>query len=72
MYGTTLYARSGVNQKYILQTLKEFSTELVVFEIIKRFLKSATSKMTFQHFSTIYTVIPHRKLNIIPFAIVDK
>jgi hypothetical protein len=56
MHCATVYARSGVNQMWILKNSKELNHQF--------FLKS-------YDFTTLYTTIPHNKLKTRLFSIID-
>ena len=56
-YCATSYSRGGVNQMWILK-----NSNYLLEYIQSRFLCSCDSIKTF-HFSTLYTTIPHSKLN---------
>jgi hypothetical protein len=64
MYCTTVYARSGVNQMWILTNSKELLESL----ISPFFLKFTAPK---HNFTTIHTTIPHDKLKTRLFGIID-
>jgi hypothetical protein len=58
MYCATVYARSGVNQMWILKNSKEL-------------LESLKSPIKTYDFTTLYTTIPHDKLKPRLFGIID-
>jgi hypothetical protein len=65
MYCATLYARSGVNQMWILKNSKE------LLESLKSpFLSQIYSIKTYD-FTTLHTIIPHDELKTRLFSIID-
>ena len=65
MYCATVYARSGVNQMWILKNSKE------LLESLKSPTFSQIYSIKTYDFTTLYTTIPHDKLKNRLFGIID-
>jgi hypothetical protein len=65
MYCATVYARSGVNQMWILKNSKE------LLESLKPPIFSQIYNIKTYEFTTLYTTMPHDKLKTRLFGIID-
>ena len=65
MYCATVYARSGVNQMWILKNSKE------LLENLKSPIFSQIYSIKTYDFTTLYTTIPHDKVKARLFGIID-